>query len=189
MQSETRFAPTHWAKLAQVAEVYGVSEKTIKQWRNEGMPGSPQKWPVAEIVQWRRARDLRNAENRKTGKEMEPRENPLSALQQQKLMAEIEVERERRTKLSRENAEAEGQLLAVDLVRRDIAAWAVWLRTQLLQIPASLAPIVPEEIRSSVRRSVEHKIRLALDAALRRQVTDVDLDAMILSEAKRLEEK
>lgn len=43
------------ATLAQVAEFFGLSEPTVRQWtqRNPPLPGKQGAWPLKEIVAWR----------------------------------------------------------------------------------------------------------------------------------------
>lgn len=48
--------------LDQVAAAFDVSPNTVKQsWRSAGMPGSPGRWPLLAILEWRIEHEAKNA--------------------------------------------------------------------------------------------------------------------------------
>lgn len=156
-----------------VAEFFGVSTQTVKDWKSNGMPGTSGKWDLKAIRTWQ---DLRRDENAQiVGDTFAP------------IRGEILKEDHRRKKLK--NDELSSQLVSVADVRRSVAAWAVKLRLRIMSIPADLVLIVPGELKSVVKAKSDNVVRLALKEASDTKLVGCDVGQMIIDEAERLKHK
>lgn len=53
---EKKSKPWVLSSLALVAEFFEVPLGTVKSWRTAGMPGSPKRWDLREIIDWKESR-------------------------------------------------------------------------------------------------------------------------------------
>lgn len=140
------------ATLSDVAEFFGLSVQTVKQWRQESppMPGSEGSWPLPAIVKWRMAR-LTQSEIGNEQKRV--------ALE----LSRIEVEK-KRLELDREK----GELVYLD----DVELWAsvamVETREMLMQLSQLIASSAPPEVKEFARAEADRRVREVLTMLARR---------------------
>jgi hypothetical protein len=77
-------------------------------------------------------------------------------------VARIALLEAQREKLARENAEAQGQLIPLDVLREKLSASFLICRQNLLQLPARIAP----QLEGETRVMIKEKLRLEIYAAL-----------------------
>lgn len=138
--------------LSEVAEFFGLDEHTVRTWRlkTPPMPGTPGKWPIKQIVQWRcnwiQQTDLAAAKR-----------------QQDFELGQILVET-KRIELDREKG------LILD--RQDVELWAstalIELREGIMQLPEMLAASAPQELKDFTREETDRHCRDLLIATQRR---------------------
>lgn len=153
-----------------VAEFFGVSTQTIKDWKSNGMPGTAGSWNLKDIRRWQ---DLRREENEQAVGDKFAH-----------VKGAILAETHRGSKLK--NDETELMLVSADGMRRVIVAWAVKLRSRIMAIPADVVLLVPGELKAAVMRTVEDLVRVALKEAYETQFTDEQVQSLIVAEAKLL---
>jgi phage terminase Nu1 subunit (DNA packaging protein) len=136
--------------MGQVASHFGVSERAVALWLQQGMPGKPGPrgkqdgyFPIEEISSWLAARKLNGAGS---------------------------AERERLIKIKRKREELKlgeesGSLLPVETVGRAFLRAIHEARAQLDQLPAAIIKLLPREITGETRDRIRRKIRHSLDHA------------------------
>jgi hypothetical protein len=138
--------------LSEVGEFFGLDEQTIRTWRlkTPAMPGSPGRWPIKQIVQWRcewiQQTDLAAAKRQQ--------DFELGRIQVE--TKQIELDREKALILDRQDVEL------------FVATALVELRESIMQLPEKLAASAPEDLKAFVRSESDEHCRGALIAASRR---------------------
>lgn len=133
--------------LADVAQLLGVHEQTVKNWRGEGLPGEEGRWDMRAIIQWRIAK----AEKRglSIGDESE------RALLREK--TKLDIERKRL-----ELDEKAGKLVYRDAVHGELEEILSIVRVRLQAVPGEIAASVPSEVRGLVMEESSAKVITAL---------------------------
>lgn len=138
--------------LAEVAEFFGVSTQTAKEWRcaSPPMPGEPGNYPLSEITRWR-----------------------LSRLRNNELSDEL-----RRADLEKTQVQIEQARIVLDekkaniLDRADVELWAAVALTEIregvLQLPELLAASAPQDLKNFVREETDRHCRDVLTSTAKR---------------------
>ncbi len=147
-------------KLADVAKAFGVAYQTAKQWSRGGMPGSPGKYDLAKIAEW------------KAGRAGDPERLAAAKAEQQALPAapvsrRIEEARARKLEAQAAKAEREERLAAarivhIEAVERFLSEFFTELAAQLGRIPEELKPSFPESVRQELADQLGRRLGLAL---------------------------
>ncbi len=140
------------SSLGEVADLFGAALQTVKQWRTEvpPMPGKDGCYPLKEIIQWRRNKDLQ------TDLAAAKRQQDFDLGQIQVEFKRLELEREKQQILNRD----------------DVELWAatalIELREGVMQLPELLAAISSQDLKDFVRAEVDRHCRDLLIATQRR---------------------
>ncbi len=143
------------ASMPLVGKEFGVSAITIRQgWKANGMPGGDGKYRLVDILIWRLEHNKKNEKYTKSRTEGSSR------------MKEIELERAEVALASAKASyeESGGQLVAREQVKAEVSAMLSVFSKTLLDIPRSLAPLLPEKFVSTIVPESEKLIRHALRA-------------------------
>lgn len=138
--------------LQEVAEFFGVSLSSVKQWRieNPPMPGDESGYNLREIVQWRLLRQA---------------SSPLKDEQdrQRIAMGELRMEQQRI-----ELEKLKGSLLS----RQDVEEWAtqaiIQFREAMMQIPQAVAQFAPVEYRTGIEQNASELVKATLTLTYQR---------------------
>ena len=138
--------------LGEVADLFGAALQTVKQWRTEvpPMPGVDGRYPVKEIIQWRRNKDLQ------TDLAAAKRQQDFELGRIQVETKQIELDREKGLILDRQDVEL------------FVATALVELRETIMQLPEKLAASAPQDLKDFVRSESDMHCRDSLIAASRR---------------------
>ena len=156
-ETQTEDEDDRWIvhNLAEVADFFGLSIQTIKQWRLESppMPGIKGAYSVKEIVQWRTER--RNG-------------RPSSALSS--------IDTELKT-VQLENKKLDLAIRKKELLdRHDVEQWAavalIETREMVMVLPEMLATSSPPEHRDFIRNETDRHCRDVLKMLKRRLESD-----------------
>jgi len=169
-----------------------VDRSTVRQWKANGVVPEEPPYVLADVFWNYRHRDeilrARNQSGRKVHSESgdDPKDLAIAKLQQ-----EVEVLKEKHRESKRRNDEEEGELIPADETEREIIAWAVKLRNELLQLPVTLSNLVPAELKAQTKTIVTDELRRILKQTVESPVTTKGgaVDEMILNEAKRVRTK
>jgi phage terminase Nu1 subunit (DNA packaging protein) len=133
---------------ALVAVVFGVSENTVSDWRNRGMPVMTNGgYSLSEIHAWWREREAAKAKPKAT--------DDMAALELRKLQAEVE-KRELQLEAAR------GALVDREAAKASVSEMFHRVRSRLLAAPEELATSVPADLRSQYITDARHRVTLIL---------------------------
>lgn len=143
-------SPAIMATQKQIAKLFSVDTRTIRNWIDAGMPaGKRGKYDVAKIVAWKIMRDQPASPDAWMEKINEGRARLVN------FRADI-VEANART--------VKGQLIAREDVERGLVQVSIAIKMALLALPRSIAPrlvgLEPREIEAVLRERVEEIINL-----------------------------
>lgn len=141
----------------ELAELLGVTPKTIRAWERQGCPieekgkrGRPSRYSVAEVVRWREEQVRLAAAGDLSAMDMEEaRRRKLAA---EAAAAELALARER------------DEVVAIEIVAKEVGAALAACRSRLLQVGAKVAPqceLTPDA--ASVKELIDDAIFEALD--------------------------
>lgn len=141
----------------QLAELLGVTPKTIRAWERQGCPverkskrGLPSQYKVADVFRWREEQARLAASGDLDAMDMEEaRRRKLAA---EAAAAELALARER------------DEVVEIELVSKEVGAALAACRSRLLQVGAKVAPqceLTPDA--ASVKEMVDDAIYEALD--------------------------
>ena len=171
--SEAGSRPWVVASRGLVAEFFGVSTQTIKDWKSNGMPGSPGHWDLKEIRIWQDRRREQNVQA--VGDQFAP------------VKGDILREEHRHKKLRNDNLD--GKLVLVSEVQRAVVLWAVRMRSRMMSLPSDLALLVPSELKSIIKFKSDNTVRIALQEASDAEFYGDDIGHLIINEADRLKQQ
>ena len=142
--------------LGDIAEVFGLSVQTVKQWRTESppMPGEPGNYPLRPIILWRLAK--LSGSDLATAKKQQDLE--LGRVQLESKQLELDQGR--------------GQLLDRGDVERWAATALIEARVMIMSLPERLATSAPPEMRSFIREESDRHCRDVLTSLRRRLEMD-----------------
>ena len=142
--------------LAEVARAFNVSPDTIKTgWRSAGMPGQAGNYPLAEIIAWKLARQLR-AQGREPiagGDEV-----TLTALDR-KRQADARKATAQAAKEERSNEIQEGNCLYKDEAEQVLSQLIIQTRENFMRLPRAMVPRFPTDIADDLHGELERRIR------------------------------
>ena len=142
--------------LADVGAFFGVHCDTPRTWRlgADPLPGTPGKWDLSVIAQWRARRSER------------------SGLAEELRSTEIRLKTAQAVQKELSNAQASGELLD----RGDVERWAsvacIEFRCMVMSLPERLSTSAPPTLRGFVRDESDRLCRAALIALRRRLETN-----------------
>ena len=142
--------------LSDVGAFFGVHCDTPRTWRlgADPMPGTPGKWDLSVIAQWRARRSER------------------SGLAEELRSTEIRLKTAQAVQKELANAQASGQLLD----RADVELWAatalIEARVMVMSLPERLATSAPPEMRNFIREETDRHCRDVLTSLRRRLEMD-----------------
>lgn len=130
-----------------LAWLFGVSLQTIENWRKEGMPGSPKRYSLREILAWQRARNSTPAD----------RKERLQKIEEEAAEVKLELAR---LKLRREA----GKLVELDAVERMLADRLLELRQNLQAMSHNVGPrLAPAMEVPDVQSILDDRIQYLLE--------------------------
>ena len=148
--------------LSEVAEFFGLSVQTVKQWSQESppMPGERNHWSIKEIVRWRT--DIRNGRPGNSSSKKIDDDLKLVTLEQKQLDLAIQKK----------------ELIPLIDVERWAATALIETREMVMTLPEILATSAPPENREFIRSESDRHCRGVLTMLRRRLEADiVDDDA------------
>lgn len=148
--------------LVEVALFFGVSRRTVADWRNKGMPGKDHEWPLNAIAQWLHQKDAPSGPVRSRGERVEEA-RALKAVADA-ILSEARAREEISTLVDRQTAQS---------------AWEVasaFVEERLRALPADLAKVIPltlpadpvaravfgQNYRSNIHRALEERMEETL---------------------------
>ena len=142
--------------IAEVAEFFALSNAAVNAWRRDAnpMPGSPGRFDLSKIAQWR---DARRKEGGGVGEELKA--------------ADIRLKTAQARAKEMENSVNEGELVPLADVELFVATACVEFREVIMTLPDSLASSSPPELRNFVREESDRLCRGAL-VSLHRRLED-----------------
>ena len=132
--------------LKHVAEFFGVSLSTVKQWRQESppMPGDETGYDLREVVAWRIAKQA------------------ASPLREEKQRQQIELGEIRKQQQQIELDKLRGSLVPL----ADVEEWAsrimIQFRESMMQIPQAVAQLAPVRSQRAIETQAEEYVSAAL---------------------------
>lgn len=158
IQALTQSHQRRWVgeTLGDIAEVFGLSVQTVKQWRTEtpAMPGEPGNYPLKPIILWRLAK--LSGSDLATAKKQQDLE--LGRVQLESKQLELDQER--------------GRLLD----RTEVELWAatalIEARVMVMSLPEKLSTSAPPEMRAFIREETDRHCRDVLTSLRRRLEMD-----------------
>jgi phage terminase Nu1 subunit (DNA packaging protein) len=150
------------------AQIFGITVQTLYQWKSQPEPPpfneELNKYPLTEIGDW-----IRNKQIHRTGKggskpwkslDAVERRLPGMTVEDQK----VRLERLRADKLQIEIDTITGKLVEVDEVTIAMTSMVSRVKTRLLSIPTSIAPVITGvEDMYEVQEEIEKSILVALE--------------------------
>lgn len=142
--------------LEAVAKFFGVHADTPRAWRTgaDPMPGSPGRWDLSAIAQWRARRTERGG------------------LSDELKAVEIRLKTAQATAKEIENRERQGELVELAEVERWAANALIEAREQMMSLPETLATSSPPALREFVLSESDRHVRDVLLALRRRLESD-----------------
>ena len=162
-----------------IATHLGVNERTVSLYCSRGMPcgrdkGGPSRFDVEQCRAWVAANVAHNQPPATEGSQ-----SPKAAAEIEKIQQEARYKRLKADLLAAE-------LLRREEIEREVARWAVRIRTRLLPLADALASLVAAEDKALHRRTALDEIRRALKEAYETTIADVQIEQMIIDEATRI---
>lgn len=164
----TKSEPAVLKTRAEVANYFGVSERTVTYWQSvAGFPGrsgspstgEPGHYPLQEIAEWRKNR---------ISKQAQPDEGSVNA----------KIQAERLRKLRIENDEAEGRLIDCLVVARIISRMFATAKQYLLQVPHKVQALLPGDLPQHVRDEIQKESLATINrtfANIASEIRDMEL--------------
>lgn len=144
--------------LPEVARAFGKSPNTIQHsWRAAGMPGKSGRWPLLEILLWRRRHEHEVAVKRGNLSGASEREIERRQLEAETRKIELQADR-----LEREEQIAMGNLVPADSVVQLVSGLSAAHVKHMQQMADDLAPTFPQDTAPEYVRA----IRLQVDRRL-----------------------
>jgi hypothetical protein len=133
--------------LGEVAAAFGVSRDTVrKDWRASGMPGKSGRYDLAEIAEWKSARDrdpARAAEGLPAGEDL-----------RRKRAAEARIREGQAARIERQNRIAEEQICYRADVERFLSQLFELIRELHARLPAEMRPQLPKQHRTQISHDI-----------------------------------
>lgn len=140
--------------IAQVAEYFEVSTRSVHTWINEGMPGKAGRpgtqegqFPLFDIEDWRQGRKA-------------PR---VTTNEETKHQAQARLFTTRAEILELELHKARGNLADVAEVTRRWLRFTHEAKSQLLQLPAAIVKALPDDLPPKIRKRTRAAVRKQID--------------------------
>jgi hypothetical protein len=142
--------------LSEVAEFFGLSVQTVKQWSQESppMPGQRNRWSIKEIVRWRT--DIRNGRSSSPSSKKIDDDLKLVTLAQKQLDLAIQ----------------KNELIPLVDVERWAAVALIETREMVMTLPEILATSSPPDSREFIRAESDRHCRSVLTMLRRRLEAD-----------------
>jgi phage terminase Nu1 subunit (DNA packaging protein) len=139
--------------IAEVAEFFALSNAAVNAWRRDAnpMPGSPGRFDLSKIAQWRDAR-------RKEG----------GGVSEELKQADIRLKTAQARAKEMENSVNEGELVPLADVELFVATALIECRVVVMSIPEAIATSAPPELRDHARTEADRTCRAALTSLKRR---------------------
>jgi hypothetical protein len=143
--------------LSEVAEFFGLSVQTVKQWSQESppMPGQRSRWSIKEIVRWRT--DIRNGRSSSPSSKKIDDDLKLVTLEQKQLDLAIQKK----------------ELIPLVDVERWAAVALIETREMVMTLPEILATSSPPDSREFIRSESDRHCRSVLTMLRRRLEADI----------------
>jgi hypothetical protein len=143
--------------LSDVAEFFGLSVQTVKQWSQESppMPGQRNRWSIKEIVRWRT--DIRNGRSSSPSSKKIDDDLKLVTLEQKQLDLAIQ----------------KNELIPLVDVERWAAVALIETREMVMTLPDILATSSPPDSREFIRSESDRHCRSVLTMLRRRLEADI----------------
>jgi len=141
----------------EIAKSLNVSLRRVHQLVTDGMPKAERgRFDGTTCLEWYVRHLQRAVQHREslTGKTTAERVR----------VARVELLNAQKDKLTRENAEALGQLVPLDVFREQMSGMILTARQRLLQMPDRIAPQLEGESRAIIKERLRGEIHLALVA-------------------------
>jgi len=130
-----------------VANHFGVSERTVQYWRNKGMPGEPGYFNLDAIALWRTEQGHASGQ-----------QTPSTRIREELLEIEKETKAARLQQLR-------GELVELDPVRRAGIRHIFEAKAILERIPDEVLALLPAKTPARVKRPIREQVLQLVDAA------------------------
>lgn len=128
-----------WTSLREVAVAFGVALQTARAWRSEGLPGTRNRYPCTEVVQWYLARAARGAAaGDRPGTDWKER-----GLRAQALRRELDIRKQL------------AELVPAEAAKQEIRGFARYVVDRLRGMANRLAGALAERSSTEVRQTLE----------------------------------
>ena len=135
----------HSLSQKEIAELLSVTPRTVRDWQEAGLPRLDDgRYDGSAVVQWRLARD--RVENGQL-------DGPHARARKDKESAD---------KLAMENRVRRGELIEAEEVQRGYGSLVMAARARLIQLPDSIAPLLPPASAAAVVARVRTAVYEAL---------------------------
>lgn len=135
---------------AKLALMLGVSERQIRNYIRDGMPGQQGYYDVEDCRDW----VSRNVNS--------PGESVGGNLKEERLKAEVRKLRADAEQKELKNQQTRGELLHRDDVLQQVSEAFLMVKTRLECVPDEIEMQIPPEIRADVKAEVASRVRMVL---------------------------
>lgn len=142
--------------MTELAEIFGVSQPTVRTWTNQGCPalqrgakGRQWEFDTEEVAEWRQSRALEAVQGDLANMEYE--EARRREMVARASMQELDL------------AQRRGELVEIEEVARVVGEEYARARANLRAVPSSVAAMVPPEMRAEVQARTQDGIDQALE--------------------------
>ncbi|MCZ6655560.1 MAG: hypothetical protein O7D91_21335 [Planctomycetota bacterium] len=142
-------------RLADVGQLFGATHNTVSgNWRQEGLPGDKDGYPVAEMFKWYAKRHAHNIAQMSASRSTVNEAKEAAGLR--KLEADARVAVSRADCLT-------GDMVSRNEVSSQYRACLIVLREGIMAIPSKVKPFLPREFASDICERIKSVCRLTLE--------------------------
>lgn len=158
------------ASMPMVAKEFGFSAHTVKQsWKTSGMPGGEGNYPLADILLWKLHHDRQNEKFTRANNSI------TDEIRRIELADKLFDHEQKKIKA----LQATGEALAVAEVQAELFALITMVKEMFLNVPRSIAPMLPANIVDETTTELTKQIRNCLAALSNGQVCGIELPKLV----------
>lgn len=138
-----------------LAEIFGVSTKTLAAWAKDGCPKAERGWwPVQEVIAWRMQGSRESADLEKM------------SLKERKLYWEGNLKKAQTENREFENGVKRGDYIEKQAVADELAAFFVAFKQAVLLLPRKIGILASASVEMDVAKEIEHEVSEVIYDAL-----------------------
>lgn len=138
-----------------LAEIFGVSTKTLAAWAKDGCPKAERGWwPVKEVIAWRIQGSRESADLEKM------------SLKERKLYWEGNLKKAQTENREFENGVKRGDYIEKQAVADELAAFFVAFKQAVLLLPRKIGILASASVEMDVAKEIEHEVSEVIYDAL-----------------------